>query len=51
MWKKGLSMPAFLAPQCLKLLADTFNIQLITTPAEDIEACLAEAQGTPMGVP
>lgn len=37
----GPSMPSFLTDECLKLLADNFNIQAISSPQEDIEACLA----------
>jgi len=36
----GPSMPAFLTPNCIKVLVDNFNIQPISTPEKDIETCL-----------
>ncbi len=36
----GPSMPAFLTPNVLKVLSDTFNIQPISTPEKDITDCL-----------
>ncbi len=36
----GPSMPAFLTPNVQKVLVDNFNIQPITTPENDIAACL-----------
>jgi len=37
----GPSLPAFLGPGVLKVLVDKFNIQPITTPQQDLAACLA----------
>ena len=37
----GPSLPAFVSPGVLKVLADTFNVMPVGTPAEDLEACLA----------
>lgn len=36
----GPSMPAFLTPNVVNVLVDNFNIQPISTPEEDIAACL-----------
>jgi len=36
----GPTMPAFLTPNVQKVLVDNFNIQPITTPENDIAACL-----------
>lgn len=36
----GPTPPAFLSPNVLKVLQDTFNLQLITTPDEDLKAIL-----------
>jgi len=36
----GPSLPAFITPPVLKLLADKFNIMPITTPEEDLKAIL-----------
>lgn len=36
----GPTLPAFLSPNVLKLLSETFNLKLITTPAQDLAACL-----------
>ena len=36
----GPTMPAFLTPNVLKVFVDNFNIQPITTPKEDLAACL-----------
>ena len=38
----GPSMPAFLTPNVVKVLSDTFNIKPITTPEKDIAACLGK---------
>jgi hydroxylamine reductase len=37
----GPTLPAFLSPNVLKLLADTYNLKPITTPDADLAACLA----------
>ncbi|MBI4845506.1 MAG: hydroxylamine reductase [Candidatus Omnitrophica bacterium] len=39
--KIGPSLPAFISPNVLKILADKFNIQPISTPEEDLKAILA----------
>jgi hydroxylamine reductase len=36
----GPTLPAFFTPNVLKLLSDTYNLQPITTPDEDLAACL-----------
>jgi hydroxylamine reductase len=36
----GPSLPAFITPNILKILVDTFNIMPITTPDEDLKAIL-----------
>lgn len=36
----GPTLPAFLTPNVIKLLSDTFNLKLITTPEADLAACL-----------
>jgi hydroxylamine reductase len=36
----GPSLPAFVSPNILKILQDTFNIQPISTPGEDLKAIL-----------
>jgi len=36
----GPSAPAFISPNVLKILQDKFNLQLITTPEEDLKAIL-----------
>ncbi|MBT3259442.1 MAG: hydroxylamine reductase, partial [Deltaproteobacteria bacterium] len=36
----GPTMPAFLTPNVQKVLVDNFNIQPISTPEDDIAACL-----------
>ena len=36
----GPTLPAFLTPNVLKLLSDTYNLQPITTPDADLAACL-----------
>ena len=36
----GPSLPAFISPNVLKILRDTFNIKPITTPDEDLKAIL-----------
>jgi hydroxylamine reductase len=37
----GPTLPAFLSPNVLKLLSNTYHIKPITTPDEDLAACLA----------
>jgi hydroxylamine reductase len=37
----GPTMPAFLTPNVQKVLVDNFNIQPVSTPENDIAACLA----------
>ena len=37
----GPSLPAFVGPNVLKVLVDTFNLQPIGTPEEDLAAMLA----------
>lgn len=36
----GPTLPAFLSPNVLTLLSETFNLKLITTPEQDLAACL-----------
>lgn len=36
----GPTLPAFVAPDILKLLVEQFNLKLMTTPEEDMAACL-----------
>lgn len=38
----GPSLPAFISPAILKILVEQWGIRLITTPEEDMKACLAE---------
>jgi hydroxylamine reductase len=38
--KLGPSLPAFVSPNVLKVLVDNFNIQLISTPDQDLKAVL-----------
>jgi hydroxylamine reductase len=38
--KLGPSLPAFISPSVLKVLVDNFNIQLISTPDQDLKAVL-----------
>jgi len=38
----GPTLPAFLSPNVLKLLSDTYHIKPISTPDEDLAACLAK---------
>jgi hydroxylamine reductase len=37
----GPTLPAFLSPNVLKLLSETYHLQPITTPDADLAACLA----------
>lgn len=37
----GPTLPAFISPNVLKLLSDTYQLKPITTPAADLAACLA----------
>lgn len=36
----GPTLPAFLTPNVVKLLSETYHLQLITTPEQDLAACL-----------
>jgi hydroxylamine reductase len=36
----GPTLPAFISPNVLKFLADTYHLQPITTPAKDLADCL-----------
>ncbi|HLO89036.1 MAG TPA: hydroxylamine reductase [Nostocaceae cyanobacterium] len=36
----GPTLPAFLSANVVKLLSETYNLQLITTPEQDLAACL-----------
>ncbi|BAY98463.1 hydroxylamine reductase [Tolypothrix tenuis PCC 7101] len=36
----GPTLPAFLTPNVAKLLSETYNLKLITTPEQDLAACL-----------
>ena len=36
----GPTMPAFLTPNVMKFLSDTYQLQAITTPEQDLAACL-----------
>jgi hydroxylamine reductase len=38
----GPTLPAFISPNVLKLLSDTYHLKPITTPDEDLAACLAQ---------
>ncbi|MDJ1180046.1 hypothetical protein PJF56_14360, partial [Roseofilum sp. BLCC_M91] len=37
----GPTLPAFLTPKLFKFLSDTYNQQTISTPDEDLAACLS----------
>ena len=37
----GPTLPAFVSPNVLKVLVETFDLKPISTPAEDLAACLA----------
>lgn len=37
----GPTLPAFISPNVLKLLSDTYGLQAIKTPEEDLAACLS----------
>jgi hydroxylamine reductase len=37
----GPTLPAFLTPNVFQLLSDTYNLQPISTPDEDLAACLS----------
>ncbi|MGK7878767.1 MAG: hydroxylamine reductase [Crocosphaera sp.] len=37
----GPTLPAFITPNVLKFLSETYNLQPITTPEEDLVACLS----------
>ncbi|MEO0969335.1 MAG: hypothetical protein AAFX80_13650, partial [Cyanobacteria bacterium J06639_18] len=36
----GPTIPAFLSPNVLRILAENYNLKSITTPDEDLAACL-----------
>ncbi len=36
----GPTLPAFISPNVLKVLSDTYHLQPITTPAKDLADCL-----------
>jgi hydroxylamine reductase len=36
----GPTLPAFLSANVIKLLSETYHLQLITTPEQDLAACL-----------
>ncbi|MBU7587322.1 MAG: hydroxylamine reductase [Nostoc sp. TH1S01] len=36
----GPTLPAFFTPNVVKLLSETYNLKLITTPEQDLAACL-----------
>ena len=38
----GPSLPAFISPNVLQYLVDTFNITPISTPDEDLKTCLKQ---------
>lgn len=38
----GPTLPAFVSPAILKVLVDKFNLKLMTTPEEDLKACMGE---------
>ncbi|MCF4968889.1 hydroxylamine reductase [Nostoc sp. CMAA1605] len=37
----GPTLPAFLTPNVVKLLSETYHLKLITTPEQDLAACLS----------
>ena len=39
----GPTLPAFLSPNVLQYLADTFQLRLISNPEDDIKTCLGQA--------
>ena len=38
----GPTLPAFLSPNVLQYLVDTFNLRLISTPEDDLKTCLKQ---------
>ena len=38
----GPTLPAFLSPNILQYLVDTFNLRLISTPEDDLKTCLQQ---------
>lgn len=38
----GPTLPAFLSPNVLQYLVDTFDIKLISTPEDDLKSCLKQ---------
>jgi hydroxylamine reductase len=39
----GPSLPAFISPNVLQYLVDTFNLQTISEPNEDLKTCLKQS--------
>ena len=39
----GPTLPAFLSPNVLQYLVDTFQLRLISNPEDDIKTCLGQA--------
>ena len=42
----GPTLPAFLSPNVLQYLVDTFGLRLISTPEDDLKTCLKQAYDT-----
>ena len=38
----GPTLPAFLSPNVLQYLVDTFDLRLISTPDDDLKSCLEQ---------
>ena len=38
----GPTLPAFLSPNVLQYLVDTFGLRLISTPEDDLKTCLKQ---------
>ena len=38
----GPTLPAFLSPNVLQYLVDTFDLRLISTPDDDLKTCLKQ---------
>ena len=36
----GPTLPAFVSPTILKVITDKWNLKLMTTPDDDLKACL-----------
>ena len=41
----GPTLPAFLSPNVLQYLVDTFNLQQISQPDDDLKTCLQQGIG------